>query len=218
MKNHNRRSSYSRRALLAGAAAAAACTSLPAAEAQRPKRYGPNDRVNVAMIGAGGKGAGNAMALLSQNIVAAADVDFDRVARGFNDRNGTLRPDRMEIKTAYDKTARFTDYRRMFDSRKDIDAVVIATPDHHHIHATRIAMERGIHVFVQKPLTTTVREARMMLQGVCGIIRGAHDLHLKRAQDALRGPIAVLKPLLRAIPNAAGGRRREQFVDVEVAL
>lgn len=166
MDNGKRKSisSFSRRALLAGAAATAACTSLPAAEAQRPKRYGPNDRVNVAMIGAGGKGAGNAMALLSQNIVAAADVDFDKVARGFLDRNGTLRADRVDIKTAYDKTARFTDYRKMFDNRKDIDAVIIATPDHHHIHAARIAMERGIHVFVQKPLTTTVREARMMLE------------------------------------------------------
>ena len=62
---------YSRRALLAGAAAAAAVTSLPA-EAQAKRKRSPNDRVNVAMIGAGGKGAGNAMAILSENVVAAA--------------------------------------------------------------------------------------------------------------------------------------------------
>jgi predicted dehydrogenase len=156
---------FSRRALLAGAAAVAACTSLPGeAQAPKRKRYGPNDRVNVAMIGAGGKGAGNAMAILSQNIVAAADVDFDRVARQMLDRNGVMRPERVPLKEAYDRTQRFTDYRRMLDSRKDIEAVVIATPDHHHIHAARMAMERGIHVFVQKPLTTTVREARMMLE------------------------------------------------------
>jgi predicted dehydrogenase len=153
---------YSRRALLAGAAAAAAVTSLPA-EAQAKRKRSPNDRVNVAMIGAGGKGAGNAMSILSENVVAAADVDFDRVARQMLDRNGVMRPERVPLKAAYDKTARFTDYRKMFDARKDIDAVIIATPDHHHIHATRIAMERGIHVFVQKPLTTTVREARMVL-------------------------------------------------------
>ncbi len=154
----------SRRALLAGAAAAAACTSLPGeAQAQKRKRFRPSDRVNVAMIGAGGMGAGNAMALLGQNIVAAADVDFDRVARQMLDRNGVMRPERVPLKEAYDKTERFTDYRRMLDARKDIEAVVIATPDHHHIHAARMAMERGIHVYVQKPLATTVREARMML-------------------------------------------------------
>ena len=128
------------------------------------KRLGPNDRVNVAVIGAGGKGAGNMMALVSQNIVAAADVDFDRVGRQMLDRNGALRPEREPLKAAYDKTRRFTDYRRMFDTRKDIEAVVIATPDHHHALCARMAMERGIHVYVQKPLTNTVRESRMLLE------------------------------------------------------
>ena len=50
----------------------------------------------------------------------------------------------------------------MFDKRKDIEAVVIATPDHHHAVAARMAMERGLHVYVQKPLTYTVREARLL--------------------------------------------------------
>jgi predicted dehydrogenase len=156
---------FSRRALLGGAAAAAAWASVPVtAHAQKRKRLGPNDRVNVAVIGAGGKGAGNMMALVSQNIVAAADVDFDRVGRQMLDRNGALRPEREPLKAAYDKTQRFTDYRRMLDTRKDIEAVVIATPDHHHALCARMAMERGIHVYVQKPLTNTVRESRMLLE------------------------------------------------------
>ncbi len=156
--------SYSRRAVLGGAAATAAWASLPGVtQAQKRTRFGANDRVNVAAIGAGGKGADNMSALLSQNIVAIADVDFQRVGKQMLDKTGTLRPNREALKAAYDKAERFGDYRRMLESRKDIDAVVIATPDHHHAVAARMAMERGIHVYVQKPLTTTVREARMLL-------------------------------------------------------
>ena len=155
---------FSRRTLLGGAAAAVAWASLPgAAEAQQRKRFGPNDRVNVAAIGAGGMGAGNMASLVSQNIVALADVDFGRVGKQMLDKTGALKPDRVELKAAYDKASRFTDYRRMFDAHKDIEAVVIATPDHHHAVAARMAMERGIHVYVQKPLACTVRESRMLL-------------------------------------------------------
>jgi predicted dehydrogenase len=163
--SNQHRNGYSRRALLGGAAAAAAWSSLPTiAEAQqRRKKLGPNDRVNVAAIGAGGKGASNMQALLSQNVVALADVDFDRVGRQMLDsKTGQLRADKTELKATYDKAARFTDFRKMLDARKDIEAVVIATPDHNHALAARMAMERGIHVYVQKPLTTTVRESRLL--------------------------------------------------------
>ncbi len=156
-------SGYSRRTLLGGAAATAAWMSLPrTAMAQKRSRFGPNDRVNVAAIGAGGKGADNMAALTSQNIVAACDVDFDRVARQMLDKTGALKPERAALKAAYDSAERFGDYRQMFDKRPDIEAVVIATPDHHHAVAARMAMERGIHVYVQKPLTYTVRESRLL--------------------------------------------------------
>ena len=161
----NRQGSFSRRALLGGAAAAAAAASLPAAHSQaaKRKRFGPNDRVNVAAIGAGGKGSSDMASLLSQNVVAIADVDFDRVGKQMLDKTGALKADRVALKAAYDKAERFGDYRRMLDSRKDIEAVVIATPDHHHALAARMAMERGIHVYVQKPLACTVREERLLL-------------------------------------------------------
>ncbi|MEY4783493.1 MAG: hypothetical protein RIR41_1428 [Pseudomonadota bacterium] len=153
---------HSRRAILAGGVAAAAWSVLPGcATAQGPVRPGAGKRVNVAAIGAGGMGAGNMSALTGQNIVAACDVDFDRVARQML-KDGQLRPERVELKAAYDKAERFTDYRQMFDKRRDIEAVVIATPDHHHAVAARMAMERGLHVYVQKPLTYTVREARLL--------------------------------------------------------
>ncbi|MET0272941.1 MAG: Gfo/Idh/MocA family oxidoreductase [Phenylobacterium sp.] len=128
------------------------------------RRLAPSDRVNIAVIGAGGQGGANMAKLTSQNIVALADVDYGRVNRGMLDRNFQMIPERQPLKDAYDKAQRFSDYRRMFDAQKDIDAVLIATPDHHHAIAARMAMERGLHVYVQKPLTYTVEEGRRLLQ------------------------------------------------------
>ncbi|MBM7408129.1 MULTISPECIES: Gfo/Idh/MocA family protein [Sphingomonas] len=151
-----------RRDWLGGAAATAGLLAIPGQAAAR--RLRPSDRVNVAVIGAGGMGAQNMAKLTSQNIVALADVDFDHVAKSFVDNKGVARPEMQPLKAAYDRAARFADYRRMFDARKDIDAVVIATPDHHHAIAAKQAMERGLHVYVQKPLTYTVREGRTLLE------------------------------------------------------
>ncbi|MBX3484171.1 Gfo/Idh/MocA family oxidoreductase [Phenylobacterium sp.] len=147
-----------RRGLLGAGAAAMAAPAFAAA-----RKLGPNDKVNLAVIGAGGQGAANMAKLTGENIVAACDVDFDRVARGMLDSHFEPNPMRAVLKAAYSKATRYTDYRRMFDAQKDIDAVVIATPDHHHAVAARMAMERGLHVYVQKPLTYTVEEGRRLL-------------------------------------------------------
>lgn len=155
---------WSRRGLLRGGAALAAFAALPACAHGQTRRIGPNDRVNVAAVGAGGMGAGNMNALTSQNIVAFADPDIARVDAALRNREGNVRPEREALKTAYDQAERFTDYRQMFDKRRDIDAVMIATPDHHHALVAKLAMERGMHVYVQKPLTCTVREGRKMLE------------------------------------------------------
>jgi predicted dehydrogenase len=153
---------HSRRAMLAGAGAAAAWSMLPQKSWAQIAKPGAGARVNVAVIGAGGKGGDNMVALTSQNIVAICDVDFGRVGRGMLDKEGNIKPERVELKAAYDKAEQFSDYRKMLDARKDIEAVLIATPDHHHAVAARMAMERGKHVFVQKPLTYTVRESRLL--------------------------------------------------------
>ncbi len=156
---------HSRRAVLAGTGAAAAWAMTPRQSwAQTIARPGAGQRVNVAAIGAGGQGSSNMSALASQNIVAACDVDFERVRRSISDKDGNIKPERVDLKASYDKAERFSDYRRMLDTRKDIEAVVIATPDHHHAVAARMAMERGLHVFVQKPLTYTVRESRLLTE------------------------------------------------------
>ena len=150
-----------RRAILGGVAVTALGAALPALG--DPRRLAPSDRVNVAVIGAGGQGAANMSKLVGQNIVATADVDYDHVLKALTDKQGVLLPARAPLKAAYDAAERFGDYRRMFDSRKDIDAVVIATPDHHHAVAARWAMERGLHVYVQKPLTYSQEEGRKLL-------------------------------------------------------
>lgn len=127
-----------------------------------PGYQAPSDTVGVAMIGAGGMGSSNASNLTSENIVAICDVDWDRVAGSMLDREGNLRESRVAVKAAYDKAKRYDDFRKMLDQQKDIDAVVIATPDHTHAAAAVMAMRMGKHVYVQKPLTWSVHEARTL--------------------------------------------------------
>lgn len=156
-------SSISRRAFVGGAAAAAGAALAPARAMAAARKLAASDRVNIAVIGAGGMGAQNMSKLTGQNIVALADADFAHVEESLRDENGALRPERAALKEAYDKAPKFADYRRMLDRRKDIDAVLIATPDHHHAVAAKMAMERGYHVYVQKPLTYSVEESRTLL-------------------------------------------------------
>lgn len=153
---------WSRRGLLRGGAALAAFAAMPGCAHAQGRRVGPGDRINVAAIGAGGMGATNMSNLVAENIVAYADPDLGRVDRSLRDGDGKLRPEREALKAAYDSAEHFADYRKMLDTRKDLDAVVIATPDHHHALAARMAMERGLHVYVQKPLTYSVQESRML--------------------------------------------------------
>jgi predicted dehydrogenase len=155
------RGGLTRRGMMVTAAgAAAAGLAQPAFAAAR--KLAPSDKVNIAVIGAGGQGAANMAKLTGQNIVATADVDYDHVYRALLNDHFTLIPERVPLKDAYDKATRYKDYRVMFDKQKDIDAVLIATPDHHHAVAARMAMERGLHVYVQKPLTYSVEESRKL--------------------------------------------------------
>src|SRR5512135_94023 len=80
----------------------------------------PNEKLNLAGIGIGGQGAEDLRQMESENIVALCDVDQRHAAHTFK---------------KYPKAKVFTDYRRMLEERKDIDAIVVATPDHHHAFA-----------------------------------------------------------------------------------
>jgi predicted dehydrogenase len=112
-------------------------------------RYGPNDKLNIAGIGVGGMGAANLRACETENIVALCDVDCVHAAETFQ---------------RYPRARTYTDYRVMLEKEKNIDAVIIATPDHTHAVITMAAMEAGKHVFCQKPLTHTVYEARKITE------------------------------------------------------
>jgi predicted dehydrogenase len=124
------------------------------------------DPLNVAIVGAGGMGMSNAEALVTQNIVALCDVDFGYVERSLagrlKDRDGNPRPEAVKLAEQFQKARRYADFRDMLDQQKDIEAVVIATPDHLHAVIAKAAMESGKHVYVQKPLTWSVHEARVL--------------------------------------------------------
>ncbi len=108
----------------------------------------PNEKLNIACVGVGGKGYSDMRAVSSENIVAVCDADADRGKKGFEDNP---------------KAGKYTDYRKMLE-RKDIDAVTVSTPDHNHAPASMMAIKQGKHVFCQKPLTRTVYEARMLTE------------------------------------------------------
>jgi predicted dehydrogenase len=113
------------------------------------EKQSPNERVNFACIGVGGKGQSDTEdAAKHGNVVAICDID-----------ENTL--DKAAAK--YPSAKKFTDYRKMLDEMgKSIDAVTVSTPDHHHAPAAAMAMRLGKHCFCQKPLTHTIYEARRL--------------------------------------------------------
>lgn len=112
----------------------------------------PNEKLNLASIGAGSQpfmDLVNAEADV-ENVVALADVDWDRGQQGF---------------ATYPKATKYKDYRQMLDkSGKEIDAVIIGTPDHMHATCALACMQEGKGVYVEKPLTRTAWEARLLTQ------------------------------------------------------
>ena len=108
---------------------------------------GANGKLNLAGVGIAGQGAHDLSQVDGENIVALCDVDKGHAGRIFR---------------KYAKAQQFTDYRQMLDQVKEIDGVVVATPDHHHAFAAMEAIKRGKHVYCEKPLTHSVWEARQV--------------------------------------------------------
>ena len=126
----------------------------------------PSDTINFAVVGFGGMGSENALQLAkTENLVAFADVDFSFSEKKVEEKlkeDGKDNPDGITLKSKFDKAARYSDFREMLDKQKDIDGIVIATPDHLHAVVAKAAMQTGKHVYVQKPLTYSVHEARVL--------------------------------------------------------
>ncbi len=136
-------------ALLAGPIPAAGFGSTPSLKLLGYKS--PNEKLNIAAIAAGGKGASDiAGCAATENIVALCDVDDARAANTYK---------------RFENAPKYKDFRRMLDKEsKSVDAVIISTPDHMHAAAAMSCMERGKHVYVQKPLTRTIWEARALTE------------------------------------------------------
>ena len=128
----------------------------------------PSDTFNFAVAGFGGMGSSNAQTLVASgcNMVAVCDVDMgysDRsVTNKEKNRDGTPRAEGVKLREHFTKAAKYADFREMLDKQKDIDGVVIATPDHNHAVIAKAAMQAGKSVYVQKPLTYSVYEARAL--------------------------------------------------------
>ena len=140
-----------RRFLATTAAVSAAAMIVPRHVLGGPNQIPPSDRLHIAGIGVGGMGAADLDELaleLQQNIVALCDVDERRAAPTF---------------AKFPQARRYQDFRVMLEEMDDqIDAVVVATPDHVHAVATMAAIQRGKHVYCEKPLTRTIGEARQI--------------------------------------------------------
>jgi predicted dehydrogenase len=109
----------------------------------------PSEKVNIAGIGIGGQGGHDIRQLASESIVALCDVDPGRCGGIFK---------------AFPNAKRFTDYRKMLDEVKEIEAIVVGTPDHWHAFASMEGIRRGKHVYCEKPLTHSVWEARQVAE------------------------------------------------------
>jgi len=106
-----------------------------------------NDKLNIAIIGAGGRGASNMQAVASENIVALCDVNAANLGKAAD---------------AHPQAQRYDDFRKLFDHAADFDAVVVSTCEHAHAFATLPALQLGKHVYCEKPLTYNVWEARVI--------------------------------------------------------
>jgi predicted dehydrogenase len=156
------------------AVATAAVTIVPRHVLGGPRFVPPSDKVNVALIGAGGQGRSNLRELFHLDdvqVIALADPctewDLDRFY--YKGKGGRL-PVKEEIEKHYSektpnyRAADYDDFRVMLDKEKAIDAVLIATPDHLHAYVSLVAMRQGKHTYCEKPLTHNIREARLVAQ------------------------------------------------------
>ncbi len=153
-KNNNSLSALDRRKFIKNSSAAAAVFSIvPSFVLGGKNHVAPSDTLYIAGIGVGGKGESDLTSMAKSpnaRVSFLCDVD-DRMAKN--------------SKKNFPKATYYRDFREMLEKEKDhIDAVTVSTPDHTHAVAAMTAMELGKHVYVQKPLTHSIKEARMLTE------------------------------------------------------
>jgi len=141
---------FTRRQFLGtGATATAAFMVLPGHVLGLDGATSPNEKLNIAGVGIGGQGNSDLNQMKSENIVALCDVDWSYAGHTFKQ---------------FPNAKKHKDFRKMLEEQKDIDAVVVATPDHLHAFVSMMAIKMGKHVYCEKPLTHSVWEARQIAQ------------------------------------------------------
>jgi predicted dehydrogenase len=151
MKKQTRRST-----LKLSAAATAGAFSLPNFSIGKPG-VSSNGKLNVACVGIGHMGSGSVQGGAKENLVALCDVDWRTEGEGWSNRVPA------DMAAQHPQAQKFTDFREMLDTMGDkIDVVLIATPDHTHFPVAMAAMEKGKHVFVQKPLAHNIWQVRTL--------------------------------------------------------
>ena len=171
----------------------------------------PNSKLRLAVIGCGGQGGADLGNMATEDIVALCDVDGRRAAESFS---------------KFPQAKQFTDFRKMFDAMGDkIDAVLVGTPDHTHCVASLAAIERGKHVYCEKPLAHTVAEVRAMqkaaaeMKVITQVGNQGHSSHSIRAfcemvQSGVIGKVTEVHAGCDAFREVyAVGDRRAQFAD-----
>jgi predicted dehydrogenase len=162
----------------------------------------PNETLNIAAIGVGGRGAADVSGVASENIVALCDVDEQRAAKTYE---------------KHPKAKKYRDFRKMLDQLdQQIDAVVIGTPDHTHAPAAAMAMRMGKHCYCEKPLTHSVYETRVLTQLArknklatqLGTQIHAEDNYRRVVELVQSGAIGPVRQVEVMFPAGRGGQDR----------
>lgn len=190
-----------RREFLKGTAAAGAGVWIARNRARAESRS-PNEKLNIALVGVDGRGKWfvDTLPRLGENVVALCDVDDERSAEAF---------------ARLPQAQRFSDFRVMLDKmHKQIDAVLVATPDHTHAVIAAAAMKAGKHVYCEKPLTHDVYEARVIreMARTCGVAtqmgnQGTSSGEFRKAVELIRaGILGQIREVI--VWNSGGGAAR----------
>ncbi len=148
----------------------------------------PNEKLNIAVIGLGGRGSANLGGVSGENIVALCDVDDQRAGGAYKKHPGAKK---------------YYDFRQMLDEMdKQIDAVVVSTPDHTHAHPSVTALRMGKHLYCEKPLAHAVSECRLMTEL-------AREKKLATQLGAQRHTLTNMHRVVELVQSGAIGEVRE---------